>query len=128
MQARNNPARALLLRSVGFALSVIPVSLSILSYFPLWIEREDASILSGLSLVLLALGAVPIFRLVKNTLRSPSAPLMWFICFVLFFLLSKIGTEMTVISLVGFVSNLAGSVFFKLAKRNRSEVGDEKRT
>ncbi len=43
---------------------------------------------------------------------------MWFLCFALFFSLSKIADEMTVISFVGFVSNLIGAGVFKLAGRS----------
>ena len=35
--------------------------------------------------------------------------------FVLFFVLSKIADEMTVIAFVGFVSNLLGALLFKLS-------------
>jgi hypothetical protein len=42
---------------------------------------------------------------------------MWFILFVIFFLLSKIAHEVTVISFVGFITNLIGTLLFNLAKR-----------
>ena len=117
MKEMNNPTKRLLFSALGLIISIIPVAVSIFSYFPIWVAREDASIISGLSLVLTVLALVPFYRHVREYLRSASAPLMWFIIFAVFFMLSKIAKEMTVISFVGFVSNLIGSLFFKLAKR-----------
>ena len=124
-----NPSKRLLFNALGMAISVIPVTVSIFSYFPLWISRQDASLLSGISLILIVLAAVPIYKQLKQAMHSPSAPLMWFFFFLLFLLLSRIADEMTVISFVGFITNLIGSVFFKLAKRyDKSEADDEGRT
>lgn len=117
MKPMNNPARRLLFSALGLIISVIPVAVSIFSYFPIWIAREDASVISGLSLVLTVLALVPFYRHVRSYLRSASAPLMWFIIFAVFFMLQRIAKEMTVISFVGFTSNFVGSLFFKLAKR-----------
>jgi Co/Zn/Cd efflux system component len=48
---------------------------------------------------------------------------LWFISFLLFFSLSKIAEEMTVISFIGFTSNLIGAFFFKLG--DRANTGEE---
>lgn len=117
MPTRNNPAKRLLFSTLGVVISVIPVAVTIFSYFPLWIAREDASILSGLSLILFGAAVIPLYKYLKQIFHTPSAPVMWFIFFAVFFLLSKIADEVTVISFVGFVTNLFGSLLFKLAKR-----------
>ena len=123
MSTRNNPAGCLLFNALGLAFCIIPVAVSIFSYFPLWIAREDASILSGLTLLLLCAAFVPLIKYLGQLLKSASAPLMWFILFAAFFLLSKIADEVTVIAFVGFISNLIGSVVFKLAKRYKPQGG-----
>ena len=46
---------------------------------------------------------------------------MWLIAFILFLSLSRIADEMTVISFVGLISNLIGSLIFKLARRYGKE-------
>ena len=46
---------------------------------------------------------------------------MWLVSFLIFFCLSRIADEMTVISFVGFVGNLIGALFFHLGRRERSE-------
>lgn len=121
-----NPSKRLLFNALGLAISVIPVTVSVFSYFPLWIERGDTSILSGISLILIGLAAVPLYKYFKQILRSPSAPVMWLIAFILFLSLSRIADEMTVISFVGLISNLIGSLIFKLARRyGKEEVKNE---
>lgn len=106
---------------VGLLISTIPASVCILLYFPVWRERGIVATLSGFTLLLLALAAVPLFNLIKRKLKSPSAPLMWFAVFVAFLILQSIAEEMTVVAFVGFVSNLIGAVFFRLAEDRRSE-------
>ena len=116
MIANNTPAKRLIFNSLGIIFSVIPVSVSIFSFFPRWVGREDASILSGISLILMLAALVPCFRYIKTAISSASAPVMWLVIFITFFLLSKIADEITVIAFVGFLGNLIGAVFFRLAR------------
>ena len=128
MQVEINPTKRLLFNALGIMISVIPVTVSIFSYFPLWIARKDASVLSGISLLLICLAIVPLFKYLKQFLHSPSAPIMWFISFIILLMLSKIGDEMTVISFIGFTTNLIGMLFFKIARKYGKEEEDEGRT
>ena len=107
------PIRRVLLRLLALAISTVPVACAVLLYFPVWRGEGAASVISGFSALLLVLCAVPLFKYLKQKLRSPSAHLMWFIIFLIFFSLSRIADEMTVISLVGFISNLIASFIFK---------------
>ena len=116
MTAHANASARLLFNALGIFFSVIPVAVSIFSYFPLWIAREDASVLSGISLLLTLLAIVPLARYLRSILRTASAPLMWLAVFIAFMLLSRIANEVTVISFVGFIGNLIGALFFKLAR------------
>ena len=113
--------RKILLTLLGVAVSTLPVTVCTVSYIPIWQYRGSGAVLSGFALVLLLLCFVPLFKLVKRLLSSPAAHTMWFVCFVLFFSLSKIADEMTVISFVGFVSNLIGAAIFKFAGRSSGE-------
>jgi len=108
--------KAFIFRMIGLILSTVPPFVATLSYFPIWKERGAESILSGFSLMLILICALPLFRSVKRFLRSPSMPIVWFIIFVTFFALSKIAEDITVIAFTGFVSNLIGALFFRLAK------------
>lgn len=104
---------------VGLVISTVPPIMAILSYFPIWMERGASTVLSGFTLLLILMAIVPLFKLFKRLFESPSAPIMWLIAFIIFFTLSKISNEMTVISFVGFISNLTGSFFFKLSDKYR---------
>ena len=125
MTPQINPTTQLLFNALGLILSVIPVTVAILSYFPLWLARDDSSILSGISLLLICVAFIPFFKHIKRFLRSPSAPLLWFFAFIIFLFLSKIADEITVISFVGFITNLIGALFFRIARRYCKEIRDE---
>ena len=109
--------RGALYLSLGLLFSIAPPLSAILLYFPIWSGRGGGAVLSGFTLLLILLAFIPLFKTAKAALKSPSAYSMWFIVFVLFFMLSKIADEMTVISFVGFLGNLIGSFFFKAARR-----------
>ena len=109
--------KQLLLNVIGLIFSVVPVTLSVLLYFPLWRTQGSVTLISGFTLLLLILAATPLFNIIKEHLKSPSAHTLWFILFVIFFLLSSIARQMTVISFIGFLGNLIGSLFFRRAKR-----------
>lgn len=114
---RNNTVRAVVLRCIGIALSIIPPLACILLYFPVWVAKGGEYVLSGFTLLLIAVALLPLYRRIRELLRSPSAYMLWLIAFVVFFTLSRIADEMTVISFVGFLGNLVGAIFFRLAKR-----------
>lgn len=108
--------RKILLTLVGVVISTLPVMLCTLSYLPIWQERGAGATLSGFTFLVVVACFMPLFKLLKRLLASPAAHTMWFLFFVLFFALSKIADEMTVISFVGFVSNLIGAAIFKMAR------------
>ena len=110
--------KRILLFLVGLAVCTLPVLIAALSYFPIWSERGDGSIISGLLLLIVILAATPIFKAIKMLFRSPAAYLMWLFAFAVFFSLERIAHEMTVISLVGFISNVCGAFIFRLCTRD----------
>lgn len=107
--------RAFWLRALALAVCTLPVAVCVLLYFPRWQRLGGGSIISGFFLLLLILCAVPLFNYVKTRLATPAAHTMWFIAFLIFFTLASIANEMTVISFVGFISNLCGSFIFRWA-------------
>ena len=107
--------KSIFLRVIGLVLCIIPVTVSILCYFPAWRAEGGEVLLSGATLLLLCMAAVPLYKLIAEKLRSPAAYTLWLIAFILFFLLSNIAQEMVVISFTGFIGNLLGAIAFKLA-------------
>ena len=113
----------ILYNALGIALSVLPPACATLSYFPFWIEKGASYAISGTALLLITLSVLPILRIVLSRLKTPSAPMLWLIVFLFFFAMSKIADELTVVAFFGFLGNIIGAVFFRLAKR--SSIKDE---
>ena len=121
-----HPTKSKRLKSVtlylsGLALATIPPILAIITYFPLWRERSTASLLSGGTLLLVMIASVPLYKVLKEHLSSPSAPTVWVLIFISFYTVRSIVDEMVVISFVGLVSNLIASLFFKAAKKRKAD-------
>ena len=105
------------LRLLAIAISVIPPAVATLLYFPVWSAAGGELMMSGGTALLLVIAAMPLYNVVKAKLRSPAIWSIWLAAFTAFLFLSRIANEMTVICFVGFVSNLIGSIIFRLAGR-----------
>ena len=105
----------LILLIVGFILCVAPPAICTLTYFPIWRMSGYASCIAGGTALVLVVCFIPICKFVSRVIKSYSSYVMWLCFFLIFFALSKIAEQMTVISLVGFVGNLLGEVCFRLA-------------
>ena len=105
------------LHILGFLLCILPPAICTLNYFPIWREVGYESCIAGGVALLLALCAIPLYKLIAERLKSFSSYLMWLVLFLLFFGMSRIADQMTVICFVGFVSNLMGAVCFHIAKK-----------
>lgn len=115
--ANNRVIAKFVLHFIGLMLCVVPAAVCTLMYFPLWKEGGYASCIAGGTALLLAICALPIFKLISKRLSSVSSYMIWLMVFLLFFAMSKIAEQMTVISFVGFVSNLIGAAFFAASRR-----------
>ena len=124
MSAYKTPL-CLALYVTGLMLCILPPLLAVISYFPIWKDRGVAAVISGFSLLLIALCFIPFFKTVKRILTSPASYTVWLIIFIVFLAVSKIAEEMVVISFFGFVGNLLGAILFKLT-RKYGERGNEK--
>ena len=105
------------LHILGFLLCILPPAICTLNYFPIWREVGYESCIAGGVALLLALCAIPLYKLISDRLKSFSSYLMWLVLFLLFFGMSRIADQMTVICFVGFVSNLMGAVCLYIAKK-----------
>ena len=107
----------LALHIVGILLCVVPPAVCTLLYFPFWKNAGLTHCIAGGGALILVLCLLPLYKLIIKATKSASSYLLWLIMFLLFVGLSKIGEQMTVISFVGFISNLLGAICFKLGKR-----------
>lgn len=115
-------ARRRVLYLMGMLCCVVPPLLATLSYFPLWAARGSEHMISGISLLLLLLCLCPMYKSVGVMLRSAASYMLWLVLFVLFFLLSRIADELTVISFFGFIGNLTGALFFRLSRDATADI------
>lgn len=118
---KRKTVRSIILKSLGLILCVVPVTVCIFLYFPVWQAKGGEVFLSGVALLLLLLALLPLYKTIKEALRSPAAYTVWLITFIIFLLLSKIADEMVIISFTGFVGNALGAVCFKLSKERKNE-------
>ena len=98
---------------------IVPPIATTLYYFPLWFEKGTETAISGVSALLLLICLIPMIRHIKQFFRNPSAKLIWFIGLALFWMLESIAHEMIIICAVGFISNCAGSILYKIRDRYR---------
>ena len=108
------------LHIIGFLLCIVPPAVCTLMYFPLWRDLGYESCIAGGTALLLALCIIPLYKMIRRGLMTFSSYLMWLVLFLLFFTLSRIAEQMTVISLVGFIGNLLGAICFYFAKRAKT--------
>jgi chromate transport protein ChrA len=106
---------------IGMLFSVVPPIAATAAYFPLWSEQGSEYAISGFTLLLILISALPIIRVIKAMLKSPSAWGIWLLIFILFTLLSSIAEQMRMISLIGFTGGLIGTYFFKKNRRIKDE-------
>lgn len=113
--------KRLILHIIGLALCVLPPAICTLTYFPIWSAQGGGKTLAGGAALLLTICALPLFKLVRRLIASHACYLVWLFCFVIFFALSRIAEEMTVISFAGLVGNLAGAVIMRIGERQTDE-------
>ena len=119
--------KRMLLKATGLAFCVLPPISAILTYFPIWVAKGGETVISGFTLLLITAALIPLWRYIKRSLASPASYTLWLIAFIAFLALSNIAKDMTVISFVGFVGNLIGALFFKLADKDRRAANAEPR-
>ena len=117
----NKLVKRIVFTSLGLIFSVIPPALAVLLYFPVWVKSGAEYVVSGFAALLMIISLLPLFRLIRRALKSPSAYVIWLILFLVFLLVSRIADQMIVISFTGLVGSLIGAIFFGLAKRCRYE-------
>ena len=105
-----------LFRALGLALCVLPPTIATLEHFPLWLGKGECA-LSLLAICLLALAAIPLFRVLRNHFRSPSAWLLWFALWLILTVSAPLLDALRTIAFISFPTSLAGALCFRIAKR-----------
>lgn len=112
----SNKKKYIALTAVGMALSVIPPVVTILSYFPVFAERNTKAVVSGIAVLLLIIASVPLFRYAHKRLGVEAMPLVWVALFFLAEAVNNILDKFIVVCAVGAVSNVCAYVLLCLLK------------
>ncbi len=116
-------AKGRLLRCAALALDVMAPLAATVTQFPIWVERSSEATVSGLFLLFAFLSLLPFANQIRDSMRSPSVPVLWTVIFLCLLALRSIIDEMVVICFVGMLANIPGSLLYRLGvhMENRAE-------
>lgn len=110
-------AKYIWLTALALILSIIPPLIATVLQFPVWTQKSAEATVSGVVVFLSILCFVPLYKKIIQSLKSPSAPVMWTALAVFMYVMRSIAAEMFVVAVVGAISNIFGWIFFKKARK-----------
>lgn len=128
MKKLSDKQKHYLFKILGFLFCIVPPLVVTVIKYPLWSASKGAT-LSVVSVILIVLCCIPFKKYLKEVWKNPSAWQMWLFIFLADIILENIAQMTKIISLVGFISSIIGSIMFQLSKRyeTRETVEDESR-
>ena len=112
-----NKTKGKLIKGGALTLDVgVPLAVT-LSYFPLWVEKSSEATISGVAVILALLSIIPALRVLKKSIQSPAAWMIWSILAILLIAINQIIDQAIVISVFGAAANGAGAVIYKVGDR-----------
>ena len=102
------------LNILAMSFCIVPPAATTVYFFPIWIDIGMNAKVSGLSVLILIICALPFWRVLRENFKNPSVKTLWFIGLLAFWLIRPIVDEMIIICAVGLISNIIGSLVFKL--------------
>ena len=112
-----------LLKAMGYALCVVPATLSALEHFPLWLGDTKTS-LSLFGVILLALCLWPFKRGLKKVWKNPSLWMLWLCLYLFLKLLLPLAQGLFAVAGVALPFSLLGAVCFRLSRMGIRESED----
>ena len=114
-----NP-KILVYNILGYIFCIVPASICTIYHFPLWMQNKNSCI-SLLSVVALFLCMIPLWRMIKECFKTPSAWKIWLLLLLVFTAVEHIIVGLRVIACVAFPTSVIGGLFFLLAKRAKEK-------
>ncbi len=108
--------KAKILKAFAIGIDVLVPFIATLCYFPVWVATSSEATVSGLFLILAFFCVIPFFRQIIAYFKSPSIPVVWAVLLVLFSCLRSIIDQMTVVLLLGTLSNIVGAIIYNIGK------------
>lgn len=122
-----NATKGKILKASALAIDVgVPLAVT-LTQFPLWIQRDTYSSVSGMFVVFALVCFIPFIRQIKAFFQNPSAPILWAVFLAIFAFLKAIVDEIVWICLFVTVSNIIGTVLYKIGESigNKEDASNE---
>lgn len=113
--------KAKLLKLFAIGIDVLVPLIVTLSYFPLWVNRSAEATVSGLAIVFALISFIPLIKVIKKRLASPSVWMVWVFIAVILIALNTIIDQAIVISVFGAIANCIGAIIYKIADRIEGE-------
>lgn len=113
--------KAKLLKLLAIGIDVLVPLIVTLSYFPLWVNRSAEATVSGLAIVFALISFIPLIKVIKKRLASPSVWMVWVFIAVILIALNTIIDQAIVISVFGAIANCIGAIIYKIADRIEGE-------
>lgn len=118
----SNTLKRRMIKGTALAIDIVPPFIATLAQFPIWVDKSADATVSGLFIVLAFFSCLPFIKQIKAFMRSPSIPILWMVLFVMLSALSNIIDQMVIVCFVGMISNIIGTLLYKLGDRyNREE-------
>ena len=114
-----NP-KILVYNILGYILCIVPPAVATIYHFPLWMQNKNSSI-SLLSILVLFICAIPLWRMIKECFKTPSAWKIWLLMLLVLTAVEHIIVGLRVVACVAFPTSALGGVFFLLAKREKGK-------
>ena len=116
--------KSLIFNIIGYVLCIVPAGVCTLGYFPLWLGDKN-SCLSLVSIFVLSLCIIPLWRMIRESLKSPSAWKLWLVMLLIFTAVEHIIVGLRAIACVACPTSALGALFFWLAKRENKQVEED---
>ena len=118
----SNTLKRRMIKGTALTIDIVPPFIATLAQFPIWVDKSADATVSGLFIVLAFFSCLPFIKQIKAFMRSPSIPILWMVLFVMLSALSNIIDQMVIVCFVGMISNIIGTLLYKLGDRyNREE-------
>ena len=112
-----NATKGKCIKATAIGIDVLVPLMATLSQFPIWVDRSAGATMSGITVLLAILSAVPLFKWVKKHIETPSAWMMWLVLFGVLLAVSAIIDEMVVVAGWGALANAVGAGIFKWGEK-----------
>ncbi len=111
-----NVTKGKIIKAAAVVLDVGAPLIATLTQFPIWVNKSAEATMSGMFLLFALICAIPFFKQIKAYMKSPAVPVMWWVMFGIFVILSNIVNQIVLICFVGGVANTLGAGAYKLGQ------------